>query len=111
MPLRESARRLRVPLAGLLTAAIVLAFVWKLDDVEERRQRSESRTHVLHRLSAVRADIEGLLNRRLFLVRALQVHVAHHPDITQPEFERLAEDLIADDTSTRHGGTHLGPGH
>jgi len=94
-------RRLRAPLAGLLTFAMVMAFVWMLDAIEISRHRSETRTEVLQRVSAVRAQIEGLLNRRLYLVRALQVCVGHKPDITQDDFERVAKDLIADDRGIR----------
>jgi sensor domain CHASE-containing protein len=99
MAFQQAARRLRVPFAGLVTAFIVLVFVGLLDSIEIRRHRSETAAEVQRQVSAVRAPIEGLLNRRLYLVRVLQVCVAQKPDITQTDFERVAQDLIAGETS------------
>ena len=59
-------------LAGLLAALVVVLVGWALDRVETERYRSETRADIQDRLSSARAHIEGLLNRRLYLVRALQ---------------------------------------
>jgi signal transduction histidine kinase/DNA-binding response OmpR family regulator len=98
-------RRLRRTLgpfvAGLLSAGIVLAAFWAFDRAETRRHRQKTNTDVLDRLSSIRAQIEGSLNQRLYLIRGLKAHVSRHPDISQSEFAGLAELLISQDSGIR----------
>jgi sensor domain CHASE-containing protein len=87
--------------AGLLAALVVVLVGWALDRAETERYCSETRADIRDRLSSARAHIEGLLNRRLYLVRALQAYVVNNPAIDQDEFAKFAEILMAEDQSIR----------
>jgi PAS domain S-box-containing protein len=86
---------------ALLAVAAVLAVVWVVDHLEQERHREANRTSVLHRLSNVRAELEGALNARLFLTQGLLAHVATHPEIAQAEFAALAEVLLTGQRAIR----------
>jgi len=85
-------------LAGLLTTITVLFLVWYVDRAERERYQEQTRANLLNKLSAVRARLEETLNQRLFLAKGLVAYVsAINPEITQTEFERMAEIIIAEE--------------
>jgi PAS domain S-box-containing protein len=86
---------------ALVVAAAVLAAVWVVDRLEQERFREANRTSVLHRLSNVRAELEGALNARLFLTQGLLAHVSTHPEIAHAEFEAIAKVLLAGQSAIR----------
>ncbi|MFB2837137.1 PAS domain S-box protein [Floridanema evergladense] len=90
--------RLLPYIAALSASIVVLAGVWIIDRSEEKRFQESNRADVLHQLSTVRAKLEGALNSRLFLARGLVAYVSNHPEIDQPEFERLAKVLVSQQT-------------
>lgn len=88
-------------LGALLAAGVVLALVWVADRLEQQRVHEANRTSVIHRLSIVRARLEGALNARLFLTRGLVSHVSIHPEAAETQFEDLARALMAGSTGIR----------
>ncbi|MGD2183749.1 response regulator [Lusitaniella coriacea] len=89
-------------LAASCAIAGVLATVAIVDHAEQERFREQERADVLNQLSTHRAKLEAALNQRLFLTRGLLSHVSVvDPDITQPEFERLAQTIASESTGIR----------
>ena len=85
-------------LAGLLTTTIILFLVWYVERAERERYQEQVRANVLNRLSAVRARLEETLNQRLFLAKGFVAYVsAINPEITQEEFARMAEIIVAEE--------------
>src|SRR3989442_8898399 len=83
-----------------VTGAVLLA-VFLIDHSEQARYRQEIRSEVLRQVSTARAQLEGALNRRLFITRGLATYVAAHPNISDNEFELIAKLLIAQRTGIR----------
>lgn len=79
---------------ALLVAMPLVAVFWLIDHLEQGRTLEESRTHVLHELSIVRAKLEAALNAKLFLTSGLVAYVSNHPEIDDAEFQALAATLI-----------------
>ncbi|MCI0483948.1 MAG: PAS domain S-box protein, partial [candidate division NC10 bacterium] len=86
---------------ALLAAAAVLAVVWVVDRLEQARFHEANRTSVIHRLSAIRARLEGALNAHLFLTRGLVGRVSTHPSIDEQEFQALAKEVLTDQSAIR----------
>ncbi|MCI0622330.1 MAG: ATP-binding protein [Acidobacteria bacterium] len=93
-------RLLRILLFSAISLSVLLA-VWIVDRSEQAHYQERVRSIVLRRTSGVRAQLEGALNRRLFFNRGLVAHVATNPNITQSEFEVLAEILVAQQAGIR----------
>jgi len=79
----------------LLIAVVIGVLVALFDWTMQARFQAQERADVVHRLSAVRARLEGELNSRLFLTQGLVSYVATHPEVSHAEFNALARGLIA----------------
>lgn len=93
--------RLHPAIAAFLTAAVVLAGAFQLENIERDRLVQRSRTETLDQLSIVRGRIESALNARIFLNRGLAAYVSIHPQITASEFQTLAPALLGSQTGIR----------
>lgn len=74
-------------LAGLL---LVLLLEWSFSDVALQNQKANAREAV----NELRADIQQVLSRDVQLMRGVVGYVRAAPDLTQEEFELLAEDIL-----------------
>src|SRR5262245_4472879 len=81
--------------AGTLTAGVILLAMLVVDHLEQQRFDRVRQTRILRSLSNARERLEGELNERLFLTRGLVAYVSTHPDISVPEFQRLASVLLS----------------
>ena len=98
MQYRQLLRTLGPPVAGVLSAGIVLAAFLAFERAETQRHRQEAKVDVRDRLSSIRDRIEGALTKPLHLAHGLRTHVSSNPDIDQIEFEGMAELLISQHT-------------
>jgi len=87
-------RNLLPLLAALLTAAIILAFTFKLDRMEREYLSQKNHADALNHLSLIRAQLESALNSRLFLTRGLVAFVNNQPEVKEDEFASFAGELI-----------------
>ena len=101
MQYRQLLRTLGPPVAGLLSAGIVLAAFLAFERAETQRHRQEAKVDVRDRLNSIRDRIEGALTKPLHLAHGLRTHVSSNPDIDQIEFEGMAELLISQHTGIR----------
>lgn len=88
-------------LPSLLTSGAIALLVLLFDHILQERYRTQERADVLHRLSVVRARLEGEINSRLYIARGLKSYVVTHPNLTSSEFRRFARNLIAGQTAIR----------
>jgi len=86
---------------ALSVSTWVLIAAWLIDRSEQARFRQDTRSKVLHEVSAVRAQLEGALNRRVFLGRGLVAQVAANPLISDAQFEVVASVIMARQASIR----------
>jgi PAS domain S-box-containing protein len=93
-------RLLRIVLVLCVPAGVLIA-AWLIDRSEQARFHQDTRSKVLHEVSAVRAQLEGALNRRVFLGRGLVAQVAAHPSISAAEFEIVASVIMSRQASIR----------
>lgn len=82
-------------LAALSATSFVLIAVWMIDQAEQQRFVQTNRAGAIHQVSAIRAKLESAINSRLLIANGLVAYVSVNADITQSEFEQLAETLIA----------------
>ena len=88
--------------AASLTVVSILATTWVIDHSERDRFEQRNRADVLNQLSAVRANLEGKLNQRLFLSRGLVAYISTiNPDIDREKFDNLAKVIVAQQTGIR----------
>lgn len=91
------------PYIAALTAFLAVGIsVWVVDYAEQKRFQQQTQAEVLNQVSAVRGKLEAGLNSRLFLARGLVAYIRLNPDISQTEFNRLAEIILAQQTGIRH---------
>ncbi|MCT7952112.1 PAS domain S-box protein [Ancylothrix sp. C2] len=82
-------------LAALSTATAVGVGVLIVDRSAQDQFRASNRAMILNQVSAVRAKLEAGINQRLFLSRGVVAYVSTHPEISQEEFENLAQVMVA----------------
>ncbi|MGE3848805.1 MAG: EAL domain-containing protein [Gammaproteobacteria bacterium] len=94
-----------LPSPGLVMALFALALLTgELASETLLRQHflAREQEHALATLNGIRARLEKVIYRDLYVVRALATHVADTPDIGQAGFARYAERLIRRPTTLRH---------
>lgn len=83
--------------APLLTGFAALAFfaglLYMVEASERARLEQQQRSHVLERISAVRARLESHLNQIIASARGLAVVYATHPDLSRENFSVLAREI------------------
>lgn len=88
--------------AAFLTVCTVLTITGILNRSEQERFQQQTRANVLDRLSTMRSRLEAALNQRIFLGRGLVAYISTiNPNITQEQFENLAEVIVAEQTGIR----------
>jgi sensor domain CHASE-containing protein len=84
----------RAWLFALLGALLVLAAGQVVAYYAQESELEQERSDVLHRLSTVRARLEGLVNVNLSLVHGLTAVIESRPDIDQAGFAAIADGLV-----------------
>lgn len=103
--MRENLLSKRSILAILLLLFLGLALVNEyLYFIEMQHQRDLERESVLHQASTIRTALEREINTTLSLTMGLIVFVAANPDISEREFERIAEKLMQNAPTIRNIG-------
>lgn len=96
---------MRLPINIAITVFIALIFsaiVFRVVDIEQRRDAELNRFSALQELSTIRARIEGLLNANLISMRSLQVEFSLNPEVDNERFNTLTGELLTGDLHTRH---------
>ncbi len=96
--------RLRAGVIAALVALLVFGIEQVIEHFVQARERADEQQSVLHQLSAVRAQLEGVVNANLFLVHGLTAVIAAQPDMNQAGFGRIARNLV----NERHALRHIG---
>lgn len=86
---------------ALLTAAVLLAVTFKLDQKEREYLSQKNHADALNHLSLARARLESALNSRLLLTRGLAAFVANNPEVGVAEFRAFAQELMKHQTGIR----------
>lgn len=96
------AKRNLLPLFyALLTAVVLLAVTFKLDQKEREYLSQKNHADALNHLSLARARLEGVLNSRLFLTRGLAAFVANNPGVGESGFNTFAQELMKNQPGVR----------
>ncbi len=97
--------RIRLPSNGLvilITLLAVAAAEFAVETLIRQHETRREQEHVLSVLNGVRARIEKLVYRDLYVVRALATHIAAVPDINQAAFENYVQRLLHKPSALRH---------
>lgn len=82
----------------IVPAAILIAVTLSSFSIQNSRDkafRQEYRLDIQHRAEAIEANLEGALNKGLYLASALVSEFAFHPTMTVTEFEQIAGEIMA----------------
>ena len=88
-------------LSGLLAVALVIGGGVYLDRQAAILNEQNLRASVRDQVSLIRAKLEGNINANIQLVRGLVSTIATEPDLDQPRFDALAQNLFAGDSQLR----------
>lgn len=91
-------------LYALLAVLLVVAGELVVEHFAYRSESELEKNSVLHRLSALRARLEGVVNANLFLVHGLTAVIAAQPDIDQIGFTAIARGLVDERHALRNIG-------
>ncbi|MCC6709045.1 MAG: EAL domain-containing protein [Gammaproteobacteria bacterium] len=97
--------RLRLPSSGLvilLTLTVVLAVEFAVEVLVRQHELRREQEQTLAVLNGVRARVEKLIYRDLYVVRALANHIAAVPDIDQAGFDAYVQRLLRTPTALSH---------
>lgn len=89
-------------LAGILTAVVIFSGSLLISFFERERSLNDERFHTTRHLSVIRAQLEGLLNARILLVKGIVSYVSLYPHITSRDFQAYAKELIGKDRLIRN---------
>ncbi|HLO78225.1 MAG TPA: CHASE domain-containing protein, partial [Magnetospirillum sp.] len=79
---------------AVLVTVLALSALALVEQLEWARHAQSMRLETLNRLSTLRARLEGELNGSLLLTRGLSAVVAVNQDISQPQFEAIAREIM-----------------
>ncbi|MEQ9340769.1 MAG: EAL domain-containing protein [Hyphomicrobiales bacterium] len=88
-------------MAAGLALVVVLAVGYFADHQNRAVYREQARANVTESLGMVRAEIESTIISNIQLVRGLVAVIATDPDIDQAKFERIASELIGENSQLR----------
>jgi diguanylate cyclase (GGDEF)-like protein len=88
----------------MTVAAVILLLVVSLNHYDQRRLEARQQAEVAQELRVLRARIEGLLDKYLYLAAGLGAYVATHPDVSPDEFSALIQRLAQGDALLRSAG-------
>jgi len=89
---------------ALAVFVVTTALSYRLNLLEQQRAEQLLHSLVVNQASAVRARLESEINSTLHLTRGLTAFVATHPDISHEQFNSLAAEIIANNTTIRNIG-------
>lgn len=96
-------RFFRYPLIiAVLVFMLTQAFGWLYVQDEKQQLLNEQKHNVFIRLSTLKANLEGLVNSHLVVLRGLKAEVAINPTIAKARFSEIARELISDDLHIRN---------
>ncbi len=79
---------------AMLVAALAVSALALVERLEWARHEQNARLETLNRLSTLRARLEGEMNGSLLLTRGLAAVIAANLDISQPQFEAIAREIL-----------------
>ncbi len=82
---------------GLLIAAVIY-----FEQADTKQFQQEEKVSVVNKLSTVRARMEGVINGNLLSITGLTAEIALNPEISQEEFSRFAQIILAQKTQIRN---------
>jgi diguanylate cyclase (GGDEF)-like protein len=85
----------------MTVAVAILLLVVSLNHYDQRRLEARQQAEVAQELRVLRARIEGLLDKYLYLAAGLGAYVATHPDVSPDEFAALIQHLAQGDALLR----------
>lgn len=88
-------------LAAIFTMLAGLLLAW-LATAERQRWNSNERNRILVQLDTIRSRLEGSLTAPLLRTRGLAAHIVAHEEITQADFDVIAEYLLHDHHNVRN---------
>lgn len=88
-------------LAALFTALAGLVLAW-FANTERARWESSVRNGMLVQLDTIRSRLETSLTAPLLRIRGLAAHIVAHGDVTQEEFDVIAEYLLRGHNTVRN---------
>ena len=97
--------RLNLPSSGLVIAITLLAVAvaeFAIETLLRQHELRREQEHTLAALNTVRARLEKLIYRDLYVVRALATHIAAVPDITEADVDRYVQRLLRKPSALRH---------
>lgn len=94
-------------IASLVTAAAAAAMMWIAVSQHERQVQS-LRTETVERLGRIRANIESTLNGSLTLTQGMAATIHAHGQLTDAEFNAIAEQLVGMRRDVRNLGIAYG---
>ncbi|MFY0641191.1 MAG: PAS domain S-box protein, partial [Bermanella sp.] len=89
-------------LIALMSAALISACAWFIDDNNNKTHLQKSRTAVQNQLSTIRARLEGKLNGNIQAVNGLISAISIEPNMTQERFAQFARPLIEANNQLRN---------
>jgi two-component system, cell cycle sensor histidine kinase and response regulator CckA len=95
-------RRLFPLLAGMLTAFTILTVTWFIGVSENREQAQDEHLQTLHKMSTVRARLEGTLTAKILLLKSIVSYISIKGDIDRETFQSFAAGLVAGDNVIRN---------
>ena len=81
-------------IVAMLAAALATSALALVERLEWARHDQNARLETLNRLSTLRARLEGEMNGSLLLTRGLAAVIAANLDISQPQFEAIAREIL-----------------
>lgn len=84
-------------LSGVSAAVLCLSLVLIFGYYEQRQLETRQHDAVMQELHLLRARVEGLLDKYLYLGTGLAAHVAAHPEVSSRDFSALMQRVARDD--------------
>ena len=89
-------------LIALMSATLIAACAWFIDDNNNKTYLQKSRTIVQNQLSTIRARLEGRLNSNIQAVNGLISAISIEPNMSQERFSQFAGPLIEANNQLRN---------
>lgn len=84
-------------LSGVSVAAVCLSLVLAFGFYDQRQLEARQHDAVMQELHLLRARVEGLLDKYLYLGNGLAAHVAASPEVSSRDFSALMQRVTRDD--------------
>lgn len=81
-------------LAPLIPVIFILVIIYFAIALYQAQEIENQKQQTLNKLSKVRVQLEESINSTIFLIKGLITHIRLNPDLTQHEFELVAQQLV-----------------